>query len=564
MSVAKQKKTRVFLQLIAIVVLLNVAGSFFYQRFDLTHDQRYTLSDTTLQIVDSITSPLLVEVLLQGEFPAEFRRLQVETRQMLETFSAYNPHIKYNFQNPTANKEVAREVQQELMQIGITPTQVSTKESGRTTQSLIYPWAIVSKDQKAVKIPLLKNQMGSNTEDRINNSVQNLEYAFADAFKKLTTEKKKKVAVLKGNGQLDDAYIADFFSTLREYYFIAPFTLDSVANHPEKTLQELKSYDLIVSAKPTEPFTDKEKMVLDQYLMNGGKALWLIEDVAVEIDDLKDAGTTFAVRRDLNLTDFFFRYGIRINPELVSDIYSAPLVLATGNDSDSNYDPYPWFYMPLSSGTNNHPIVSNIEAVKFDFANTIDTLDNGIEKTILLSTSPFSRKIGVPAEVSLNEIESNIEIINQAQHPEEFSAGEIPLAVLLEGSFTSVFKNRLQPFKTADFKTESPETKMVVISDGDVIKNQLQRGRPMELGFDKWTQTLYGNKEFLLNTVNYLLDDSGLINIRSKEVSVAFMDSQKIVEQRTRWQLLNIVVPVVFLLIGGGLFQWYRKRKYTR
>ena len=563
MSMRKRTYKQSFLKLIVLIVVLNVVGSFLYERFDVTHDKRYTLSEATLEIIDSIQSPILVEVLLQGEFPVEFKRLQSETRQLLEEISAYNTHIKYTFQNPIADAEVARQVQQELLQIGITPTQISTKESGRMTQNLVYPWAIVSHDKKAVKIPLLKNQMGSTTEDRVNNSVQNLEYAFADALKKLTTQKQKKVAVLKGNGELDDAYIADFFSTLREYYFIAPFTLDSVAKRPRKTLEELKAYDLIVVAKPTEPFSDKEKLVLDQYLMNGGKTLWLVEDVAIEMQDLQQAGTTFAVRRDLNLTDFFFRYGIRVNPLLVSDIYSAPLVLATGNDSNSQYDPYPWFYTPLSASAHNHPIVNNIEAVKFEFVNAIDTLENGIQKTVLLSSSPFTKEVGVPAEISLNEIESNIEIINQPTHPKDFSAGEIPLAVLLEGSFTSAFKNRLHPFKLPNYKDQSTTTQMVVISDGDVIKNQLQNGRPMELGFDKWTQSRYGNKEFLLNTVNYLLDDNGLINIRSKKIAVAFMDSQKIVQQRTQWQLLNIVTPIVLLVLFGLLFQWYRKKKNT-
>lgn len=558
----KNKHITSFALLVIAIIVINLAGNSFYKRFDLTHDKRYTLSESALQTIDSVTSPVLVEVLLKGNFPAEFKRLQAETRQLLEEFSAHNKNIKYTFINPIENEETAATIQEELAQIGIIPAQVSVQESGRLTQALVYPWAIVSHNEKAVKVSLLKNQLGSTNEERVNNSVQNLEYAFADAFNKLVTPKKRKVAVLKGNGQLDDRYLADFFTTLKDYYFIAPFTLDSAVVNPSKTLKDLREYDLIVSAKPTEPFTDEEKYILDQYTMNGGKSLWLIDEVAIEMDDLMQSGSSYAFRRDLNLTDFFFRYGLRINPVLVNDMYSAPIVLATGQDSGSRYDSYPWFYSVLSSSANNHPVVNNIEAVKFDFANAIDTLENNIKKTVLLSSSPITRIVGIPAEIKLDNVDFYIETVRKGPDPQQFSAGEIPLAVLLEGSFTSVFKNRIKPFSIPDNKEESIETKIVVISDGDIIKNQLQSGRPVELGFDRWTNTLYGNKEFLLNTVNYLLDDTGLINIRSKEISVAFLDPQKIIKQRTKWQTLNLLLPISLLILFGWIFSFLRRKKY--
>jgi len=545
---------------IGLAVLLNVLANSLYKRFDLTKDKRYTLSEATLDIIENARSVVLVEVLLQGNFPAEFRRLQAETRQLLEEFSAHNSNIKFTFVNPVEDEEIAAEVQNELAEIGILPARVNTRESGRITQTEVYPWAIISHNEMAVKVPLLKNQLGATSEERITASLQNLEYAFADAFSKLLLPKKKKVAVLKGNGQLDDAYIADFFSTLREYYFIAPFTLDSAAVNPQKTLQQIKEFDLIVSAKPTEAFTDTEKYILDQYTMQGGKSLWLIDAVAIEMEDLRDNGAAYALPRDLNLTDFFFRYGLRINPVLVNDMYAAPITLASGQDTGSQYDRYPWFYAPLAMSTNNHPIVTNMEAVKFDFANAIDTLSNDITKTVLLQSSPFTKLVGVPREISLDEITANIETINKGPDPERFSAGQVPLAVLLEGSFTSAFKNRLKPFPAANMLEEGAPAKMIVISDGDVIKNQLQGRRPVELGFDRWTNTRYGNKDFLLNAVNYLLDDNGLINIRSKEILVPFLDTTKVVEQQTKWQLLNLLLPVAFLLLFGMVFQWLRKK----
>lgn len=547
--------------LIAVLVLLNVLGNYFYKRFDLTQDKRFTLSEEAKEIVEEIDSPLIVDVFLKGNFPPEFRRLQSETEQLLEEFSAYNSNIKFEFINPTEKGNEA--FQSQFEKFGLTSAQVSVTENGKQSTELVYPWALAHHDGKSVKIGLLKNQLGATSEERVNSSLQNLQYAFADGFKKIATEKSKKVAVLKGNGEYDDRYIADFFSTLREYYFIAPFTLDSVAVYPAKTLAALKDFDLIVAAQPTEAFTDAEKYVLDQFIMDGGKSLWLLDATQMHVDTV--SGNTFAFGRDLNLNDFFFKYGIRINPNLVKDMYSAPIVLASGDDREAQYNRYPWFFSPLSGSANNHPIVSNIEAVKFDYASAIDTLLNNINKTVLLSTSPITKIVGLPSPIDFDtEIPKNLQVVNEGPNPNEFNAGEVPLAVLLEGEFTSVFKNRVKPLKLGENIDDGKPSKMVVISDGDVIKNQLQGNRPLELGFDKMTNAFYGNKEFLLNTVNYLLDDSGLINIRTRQISVPFLDPQKTVEQRSKWQTLNLLLPLGLLALFGMVFTFYRKRSYTR
>ncbi|MGB3344512.1 MAG: gliding motility-associated ABC transporter substrate-binding protein GldG [Aequorivita sp.] len=560
------KKDIVAITLLIIGLLLfNLGANVVNKRFDLTQDKRFTLSEAAKEIIEKVDSPLLVEVFLKGNFPPEFRRLQGETKQLLEEFSAENPNIKFEFIDPM-DEDVDQEIHQQFENLGMTPAQISVVEKGKQSNALIYPWALASFGDKTVKISLLKNQLGATSEERVNSSIQNLQYAFADGFKKLATPKSKKIAVLKGNGEYDDRYIADFFSTLREYYFIAPFTLDSVVSNPQKTLTALNNFDLVVAAQPTEAFSDDEKYILDQYTMNGGNSLWLMD--AVQIREDPATGEIFAFGRDLNLNDFFFNYGLRINPNLVKDVYSAPIVLASGDDREAQYNRYPWFFSPLSSSLNNHPIVTNIEAVKFDYASSMDTLPNNIKKTILLSTSPISKIVGLPYQIDFDtEIPKNLQVINEGPDPNEFSTGEIPLAVLLEGEFTSVYNNRVKPIKLeGDIKNidHGNFSRMVVISDGDVIKNQMQGNRPLELGFDKMTNNFYGNKEFLLNTVNYLLDDSGLINIRTRQIAIPFLDQHKIVDQRGKWQMLNLLLPLGLLALIGIVYNYFRKRRYTR
>ncbi len=557
MAAIKQQPKNLLLVILGIVIL-NIVGNYFYKRYDLTQDHRFTLSKAAKSTIATLESPIFIEVFLEGDFPSEFKRLQAETKHLLEEFEAFNPNIKYQFVNPSVIEGDA----EALIKFGAKPAQVEVKENGKVSTQQIFPWAIATYKGRPIKIPLLKNQLGISSEERVQNSIQNLEYAFADGFNKLVHPKKRKVAVIKGNGELEDKYVVDFFTSLRDYYYIAPFTLDSAAISPVKTLDQIKEFDLIVIANPTESFTENEKYILDQYTMSGGSSLWLIDAVELKKDSV--SGNDFGFGKELNLTDFFFKYGIRVNPNLVKDVYSAPILLASGSERESQYNRYPWFYNPLSSSANNHPIVTNIEAVKFEYASSIDTLPNSLKKTVLLSSSPISKIVGMPVEIDISkEITKNLTIVNEGPSEKEYNAREIPLSILLEGSFPSAYSNRIKPFKIATDLSKSEPTKMVVISDGSIIINQFQGNRPLELGFDKWTNAFYGNKEFLLNTVNYLLDDSGLINIRSKEISVPFLDPQKVAEQRIVWQLVNILLPLVLLAIFGLGFTYLRKQKYT-
>ncbi len=553
----KKKIKHIAIILIALIAI-NVIGNKAFKRFDLTKDKRYTLSESAINILKDVESPITIDVFLDGdEFPSEFRRLQSETKQLLEEFNNVNDNIIFSFINPLEDDTTRDANIQLLSDRGMRPMELSVNESGKSSKAIIFPWALASFDGQTVVIPLIKNKIGATQQELVSNSVQHLEYAFADGFSKLTKPKRRKIAILKGNNQLDDINIADFIKKLQEYYYIAPFTLDSVASNPQKTSNDLNKFDLIISAKPTAPFSEEEKLVLDQYTMNGGKSLWLIDAVAMEIDSLyNDTGKNYAVSRDLYLTDFFFKYGVRINPSIVGDMYSAPITLATGNDSDTRFMRLKWPYSPLASANPHHPITHNLNRVKFDFANQIDTLKNSIQKTVLLRSSELTKLEGVPREINLEEA-------TKEPDTKLYNKGNQTLAVLLEGKFTSAYKNLVKPVKLDKMVDQSPSTKMIVIADGDVIKNNVDRNGPTDLSFDRSSNQEVGNKEFLLNAVNYLLDDNGLINIRSREVAVTFLNQQKIAKEKTQWQLLNIALPLVLLGLFGFIFNFIRKKKYA-
>ena len=541
--------------------ILNFASYYIYKRFDVTQDKRYTLSETTKKIIDKVDSPLIIDVFLEGNFPADFKKLQTETRQLLEEFSAYNSNITFQFVNPIEKEEERVEVMKKFFEKGLTPINVTVEDKGKQTQEVVFPWALANYGDKGAKVQLLKNLMGASTEKKVESSVQHLEYAFAEAIHKISNEKQRKIAVIKGNGELEDIQIADFLKTIRDNYYIGPITLDSVATQPSETLNALNIYDLAVIAKPREKFTEAEKQVLDQFIMKGGKTLWLVDGTTAEMENLyNETGTTLAGINDLNLTDMFFKYGFRISPQLIKDEYGTPIKLASGNEgSETQMETYNWKMAPfIYPASKKHPIVKNTDGVKFDFCSPIELLKSSLSTTILLESSPYSKTIGIPTVVSLD-------MISEETTPKDYpNGGLIPVAVLLEGSFTSMYNNRVLPFKDGKFLSKSAPTKMIVISDGDVIKNQIDKGAPIELGYDKYTSQYFGNKEFILNSVNYLLDDNGLINIRSKDVTLPLLDKQSVQDNYSQTQMLTVALPIVLLGIFGLLFTYLRKKKYNR
>ncbi|MFO7744688.1 MAG: gliding motility-associated ABC transporter substrate-binding protein GldG [Psychroflexus sp.] len=543
---------------VILILLLNVLASKFFTRVDFTSDQKYTLSKPTIELVESIESPVLIQVFLTGDLPSEFKRLQTETRYMLEELRAYNSNIKFEFIDPLDSNLEAMEVANLFYEQGMPPESLNIRENGKLTERVIFPWAVANYENKQASIKLLQKTLTQSNSELIQKSIENLEYGFVDAITKLNRKRSKKIAILKGQGELEDKYISDFLTTLKEYYLIAPFTLDSVKSNPKRTVDQLKTYDLIIDAKATQPFSEEKNYAIDQYLMSGGKALWLTEHVNVEKDSLYRASkSALALPRNLNLYNLFFKYGIRINPQLVNDLYSAPIVLASGSGNSTQLSRFPWFYDPLGNIADEHPITSNLNPVKFEFANPIDTLKSDLKKTILLESSELSRKIGVPSEINLNQI-------NEEPNQELYTSGKFPMAVLVEGEFTSAFQAKLKPFQLKNTLDKSPVTQQVFISDGDVIKNQLQSGKPLELGFDRYSGITYGNKTFLLNTVNYLLGDEDLVKTRNKSISLDEMDLEKLEAEKLTWQIFNLAVPILSMFAFGAAFHIWRKRKYSK
>lgn len=540
----------------ALLLIVNVLANYFHERIDLTEDGRYTLSKAALNSVGQFNAPVIIDILLDGNLPSEFVKLKLETQQLLEEFGAENKNIKFNFVNPLEGATQIDAVITDLQALGLTPTNVTVEQNGKVSQEIIFPWAMVNYNNSTVKVPLLKNKLGATTEERVNNSVQHLEYAFADAFTKLNIKEKKKIAIIKGNGELDDIFMADYLTTIKEYYNIGAITLDSVATDPEKVSEQLNGFDLALIVKPTEAFSDEEKFILDQYIAGGGKSLWLIDQVAMELDSLfNEEGTAMALPRNLNLNDFFFKYGIRLNTDLINDLYFTQIVLATGEGNSSQYKPVPWYYHPMVFSKNDHPINNNLEAIRFQFTGSLDTLPNDYRKHVLLSSSPLSKTETVPKPIQLD-------IINTPPDKDFYNNGNKILGVLVEGAFKSTFMNRVKPLKLDKIVDQGPENKMIVLTDGDLIRNQVRNGRPLELGYDKWTNNFFGNKEFLINCLNYLLDDTGLINIRNKKVTIPFLDEEKINDQKTKWQLINIGLPLCLTLVFGFLIHAIRKKKY--
>jgi len=533
--------------ILVILIVINVLAEKFRMRIDLTQDKRYSLSELTKSSLEAIDDIALIEVYLEGDFPAEFNRLQTETKQHLSNLAALNSHIQYRFIDPIDQSE-------ELIKQGLQPSRLTVQENGVNSELIIFPWATLSYHGKKENISLLSNDAINGQEGQLENSIAELEYEFTNAIRKVSTKRDEKIAVLKGNGELEDVYLASFLSELGQFYQLAPFTLDSVAKQPIKTAQELNQFDLAIIAKPTEAFSEAEKLTLDQFILNGGKTLWLIDNTIAELDSLM-LGSSLAMNRDLNLTDLLFSYQVRLNYNLIRDMYSGSIRLADGAlGNQTQYQDYPWHYYPMITSLNNHPINKNIDPVLLKFANTIDTLKGDINKTVLLHSSKFSKPIGTPFQISLNEVD-------KTPVPTDFDRGYQTLGVLLQGAFTSAYANRVKPFEYPSFTAKSEPNKMVVIADGDIIANEVYQGQPLPLSVDKFTRESYGNSTFLLNAVNYLLDD-GLLELRAKKLNLRFLDKQKAFAERSYWQALNVVLPLVIMALLGLLFTQVRKRIY--
>ncbi len=557
---------------ILIVVFVNVIGYYVFGRLDLTSERRYTLSKSTKALLKKIDEPLLYRVYLEGDLPSDFKRLQNETKEMLNQFRAYNKNVQYEFVNPNSFEDPKeRQVfYQKLAQKGIQPTQIQVSTATGYTQQVLIPAADVIYRGEETSIQLLQSQKYVDQVQLLNNSIQSLEYVLSNAIRALSRGKRPTVAFLRGHGELELPNLSDMIGSLWEYYTLDTARMDGNINSltarslnpSDSTYSFRNKYDLIIVAKPTRPFSDQDLYILDQYVMYGGKLLWLVDPLDADMDSLEHAGQAVATRLPLNLDEMLFTYGVRINPDLVMDIRCRPVPMKVGMVGEHAQIQFqPWMYFPEIVPLSPHPIVRNLDLIKTDFVSSMDLIDNGVDKTVLLQTSEFSRVKNAPAIYDLNEakVEPDRRLFNR-QH--------IPVAVLMEGSFKSVFRNRLTPdfmdIPSMGYRETSDTTRMIVFSDGDIIKNRFnyQDATGYPLGYDFYTETMYANKELLLNCVDYLVGEDGSIASRSRNIKIRKLNVMKVKEERTKYQLLNILLPVGIVVVAGVVIVLLRRRKY--
>ena len=562
---------RVYLLLVILIVVAVILGQSVFKRLDLTSEKRFSLNHNTIELLKEVQEPLIITVYLEGEFPSGFKRLQRETKQMLEEFRAYNRNIEFQFVDPneSGDAKTVREIYQQLQFKGLVPILVEINEGAQSQNLQFFPAAIASYGEKETGIQLLYSQLNVNPESQINSAIQNLEYTLANAVRKLTQKFKPGIAFANGHGELDEKTVEDFSKSLMENYNVSrvnirEFPVDSNTMEVSITSQmrRLNSYDILVFAKPTQPFLDLDLYLIDQYVMNGGKILWMVDAVAAEMDSLskKPEFLAYPILEELRINKLFFRYGARINTNLIQDRKAAWV-----SDMRSSR---PWIYFPLLSPLIKHPITKDLNGIKLEYASTIDTvMAPNVRKTPLLKTSDESRVVLTPHMVRLASLYN---------YPGEqpYNKRYLTTGVLLEGQFTSLFKNQLTPKEQSGekvpFKAESTPTSQIIIADGDFPRNQfnvvnpnMPKGAALTLGYDQYTGVSYGNKDFLLNAIDYLLDNNGLIALRSRELKMRLLNSKKIQEEKITWQLLNIALPIGILLLFGILFQNIRKRKYS-
>jgi gliding motility-associatede transport system auxiliary component len=558
-SLRNQNVIRLLL-LAGIILLVNIISSFYFTRIDLTTEKRFTLSPTTIKLVSELEDIIYVRVFLEGDFPPGFRNLQNATRELLDELRIYaNGNIEYEFINPSDNTDAkARDdMYRQLASKGIQPTNLREQGQGSESQKIIFPGALITYRSKEVPLMLLQDQAGESPEQMLNNSIQLLEYAFANTIRKIKSVAPQRVLFLTGQGEADEGHVADITRELKSFYEVERKSID-------EKLTALKGFDAVIIASPSSAFSDKDKFVIDQYIMKGGKVIWLVDGANADMDSLQNNDYTMAMANDVNLGDMLFRYGARINYDLVLDLQAAPIPIVTGYVGNRPQQSLlPWYYFPVVIPDSKHPVVNNLNAIRFEFASSMDTVGPpAIKKTVLLQSSKYSKNFVAPVKVDL-------EIMKDEPDVNQFNRSSLILALLLEGEFTSNFKNRLvgQISDNDDigFSEKSVNTAMIVVADGSVIKNGIKKstGTVVPLGLDRYTNQVFGNKNFILNCVDYLCDDSGLMTVRSKEFRLRLLDKTRVDTEKKYWQLFNILLPVLLLLCLAVFKYIYRRRKYA-
>ncbi|MFC0516326.1 gliding motility-associated ABC transporter substrate-binding protein GldG [Mucilaginibacter angelicae] len=548
--------------LLCVFFSLGSSAYFSFTRFDFTAEKRFTISPVSRKIMHRLSEPVKVVVYLQGDnLPGGFKRLQNATRDMLSDLQAYSRgKIRFEFRDPLKglSNDQQNEVIQNMAAEGVEPTNLSVKTDNGVTQKLIFPSALVSANGKDIPVKLLLSRIGLSPDEVLNNSIQNLEYAFTSAIKKADDGGRPQIGFTEGHHELTDLQLNDAMKTLADGFQVGRVDLNAIST---ADLQKIK---LLVIAKPDQKFSEIEKFKLDQYIMHGGRVLWTIDQVSAELDSLRGHdGEQLAFPKQLNLDDQLFRYGIRINYDLIADMNCSQIPISTGNvGGQAQIQMLPWLYYPVFIPLSKHPVVKNLDGISSEFASSIDILDTkNVTKTVLLTSSPYNKKLTAPHMLSLQALE-------QEPNPKEFQSTPKITGVLLEGQFVSDWQNRPLPEgikEQVTLKQQSEPTKMIVISDGDILKNQVgSDGSPYPLGYDHYTHQTYGNKNLLLNIADYMTDDSGLIALRTKEIRIRLLDRARIRSEKMYWQLVNTIVPLVLVLICAIFQHYLRRQKYAR
>lgn len=571
----KKNQLTTFVITIVIIIVVNVIASFIYTRFDLTSEKRYTLSDTSKEILRNLDDYVYFRIYLEGEFPAGFKKLRKETKEMLEEFRAYSKFIDYDFINPSESNDAAErnETYKILYQSGLNPTELSIQSKDGAQQIVIWPCALVSYKNKELPLDLLDTQIGKSSQDALNNSAQNLEYKFISAIKDLSQREKPNIAFIEGHGELNDKEVYDITQSLSKKYNVDRIAINEQITALNKRTEKSDSsivitsrYDAIIIAKPTQPFSEKDKFIIDQYIMRGGKVLWLIDPVFATMDSLQSSESTMGNSLDIKLDDMFFKYGVRLNKNLLLDYNSAAIALRTGQmGGQAQIEYFRWYYFPLLNAASNSNIVKNINPIKADFVSSIEPVisDSDVQKIPLLKTSDYTKVSAAPVFISLS-------MLRQTPDKRMFSQQSQNVAYLLKGKFESLYANRMTAAilesEEIGFVPSGEETAMIVVADGDIIRNQfhIPKGYPLPLGFDQYTQVTYGNKEFIENAVSYLVDGEGLISIRSRELKIRLLDMNKVNNNSMLWQVVNVIVPSTLVVIFGFVLALIRKRKFTK
>jgi ABC-2 type transport system permease protein len=560
----KQKNKWInFIIVIAALIILNIAGRYVFHRFDFTADKRFTLSDKTKKLLVNNQKPVIITVFLDGELPPAFKRLQAAVNDILSDYKAYTKsEVKIVFVDPIAGLNQADQdtVINNLYEKGIEATNLSVKTEAGLTQKLVFPMAMIESDGKQLPVKLFQNlDTRGSYEDNINRSIENLEYLFTSSLKKVITGTNPRIGFSESNGELSDLQLADAIHTLSDSYLVGRIDLNSI---DKAGLDKLK---MLVIAKPKKAFTETEKYKINYFVMNGGRVLWSIDQVNAELDSLRGRSGQMAINNNLNLDDMLFMYGARINYNIIADpANSAEIPVSTGVVGGQNQmQLVPWIYYPVLLPDTALSVVKKLDGIKSEFPSTVDTIGaRGVKKSYILSTSAYNKVYNVPKLFSL-------QMVGEQLDPRSFQSKPQNVGLMLEGNFPSVFAGRPLPANIAKpytMESTGKAAKMIVIGDGDIFKNQVsaQNGAPFPLGFDRYSQRTFGNKALLLNIVDYFTDDDNLIMLRNKEVKIRLLDKAKIKLEKTKWQFINVVAPLLLLIFFAIFQHYYRKYKYAK